>query len=73
MSLFRYSDYGVDRKQRGIPKKTKLPTQVKTKPKLCLRCSKKKFIENKGCLNCGFKGADHRQVSREEVRRQLKK
>jgi len=52
-------------------KKIKLPTGFKTIKKLCLRCGKKTFVNGKGCP-CGFRGANYRVVSRDEVKNQLK-
>ena len=52
MSIFRASDYS---NKKEIPKKTKLPTEYKTKYSTCPQCIMKKYVKGKGCILCHFK------------------
>lgn len=51
ISLFRYSDY-TQKKER--PKKTKLPTQAKSKVQYCRNCNCKNKDSAKTCTQCGI-------------------
>jgi len=70
MSLFSKDDYLNDTKRetgkknnRIIQKKTKLPTNLKTKFSVCPRCSKVKYVRKKEyCFNCKFRFTPEKEL-----------
>lgn len=51
MSLFKTSDYKV-KNQKIISKKTKIPTQAKSKKVFCRNCNKQNTPSAKICIQC---------------------
>lgn len=70
MSVFSKKDYLNDTKRetgkkdnRIVQKKTKLPTDQKTKYSVCPSCSKIRYVRKKGyCYNCKFRFTPNKEI-----------
>lgn len=81
MSIFRKRDYIVDtirttgkKDNRVVQKKTKIPTQDKTKYSICPRCSKKGYVRSKGfCKLCKYRFTPNKRLTYEKFTLNSKK